>query len=91
MAKLLLLLWLLSQMSYATPPLFLTDKQQSYPLKFDILEDKTGDLTIADVIKEEFSAGFTSIKNPFVNYGITRSVYWIKFQISNEERDIDKW
>ena len=92
MAKLLLLLlWLLSQMSYAATPIVLTDKQQSYPLKFDILEDKTGELTITDVANVDNNQRFLPVKTPLATYGYTHSAFWVRFKITNEAKKTDKW
>jgi signal transduction histidine kinase/CheY-like chemotaxis protein len=86
-----LLCGLYSVTAYAAVPLILTDKQQSYVLKFDILEDKTGNLTLADITKLAITQNFTATQTPSVNYGYTRSVYWVRFQITNHAPQIDKW
>jgi len=88
---LFLLFCLLPTTATATTALVLTDKQQSYSVKFDILEDKTGNLTLADVQKTAIAQRFIPIEAPLVNYGFSKSVYWIKFQISNQATHIDKW
>lgn len=88
---LLLLFWFLPITVYADTPLVLTDKQQSYPVKFEVLEDKTGLLTINDVRKPDIAQRFIPVKTTSANYGFTKNVYWVKFQISNQASEIDKW
>jgi hypothetical protein len=94
MTKILIffLLWgLFPVSSYAGSSLSLTDEQQSYYLNFDVLEDKTGELTISDVIKDDITQRFLPVKTPLATYGYTHSAYWVRFKISNEAKKIDKW
>jgi signal transduction histidine kinase/FixJ family two-component response regulator len=77
--------------SYAVSSLSLTDEQQSYSLNFDILEDKTGELTITDVTKDDITQRFSPVKTTLATYGYTRSAYWVKFKITNEAKKTDKW
>jgi len=77
--------------SYAVSSLGLTDEQQSYSVIFDILEDKTGELTITDVTKDNISQRFSPVKTTLASYGYTRSTYWVRFKITNDAKKIDKW
>lgn len=86
------LLWgLFPVSSYAGSSLSLTDEQQSYYLNFDVLEDKTGALTIADMIKDDVAQNFSPIKTTLATYGYTHSAYWVRFKITNEAKKTDKW
>ncbi|MDP3334015.1 MAG: 7TM-DISM domain-containing protein, partial [Methylococcaceae bacterium] len=86
------LLWgLFPVSSYAGSWLSLTDEQQSYYLNFDVLEDKTGELTITDVIKDDVTQRFSPVKTTLATYGYTHSAYWVRFKITNEAKKIDKW
>jgi len=76
---------------YATVSLTLTDKQPYQALKFAVLEDKTGHLTLADVTKPIMASRFITPQNKAVNYGFTHNVYWIKFQITHQSPEIDNW
>jgi len=76
---------------YSAVSLTLTDKQQNQPLKFAVLEDKTGHLTITDVAKPSMASRFITPQNKAVNYGFTHNVYWIKFQITHQSPEIDNW
>ena len=69
----------------------LSNQQQRYALKFDILEDKTGDLTIEDITKKEIAIRFVSPNTSSVNYGRTQSVYWLRFQLNHQATNIDQW
>jgi hypothetical protein len=87
----LLLFCLLPITSYALAPLVLTDKQQSYPVSFSVLEDKTGDLTINDIIKADYEQYFVTIPRSSINYSFTSNAYWVRFQVSNQASNVDKW
>jgi signal transduction histidine kinase/FixJ family two-component response regulator len=76
---------------YAVSSLDLTDEQQSYSLSFDILEDKTGELTITDITNSYHAQNFLAVKTPLATYGYTHSAYWVKFKITNEAKQINKW
>jgi len=76
---------------YATVSLTLTDKQPYQALKFAVLEDKTGHLTLADVTKPIMASRFIATQNNVVNYGFTQNVYWVKFQITHQSPEIDNW
>ena len=87
----LLLFYLLPITTYALAPLVLTDKQQSYPISFSVLEDKTGNLTINDIIKTDYAQYFVAIPRSSINYSFTSNAYWVRFQVSNQATNVDKW
>jgi signal transduction histidine kinase/DNA-binding response OmpR family regulator len=77
--------------SYAITPLVLSDKQESYNLKFDVLEDKTAQLTINEVSQPTMAQNFNDIQTELANYGYTHSAYWIRFQIAQQSPSISQW
>lgn len=87
----LLLFGLLPIFSYADSSLNLIDEQQSYSLNFDILEDKTGELTITDITNSHHEQNFLPVKTPLASYGYTSSAYWVRFKITNKAKKVDKW
>ncbi len=71
----------LISMEYVT----LTDSIGEYPLGryLEVLEDKSGDLTIGDVSSSKRSNLFIKSKWETPNYGYTDSVFWIRFGLKN--------
>jgi adenylate cyclase len=55
----------------------------------EYLEDKDGKLVFADIRKMETVWKKSEQKN--LNFGFTTSVYWIKFQIENEQDEYKHW
>jgi len=78
------LLWIPIQV-FAAPPVILEEGKGKYPLglHLDILEDKEGKLTIEQVKSKEFENKWIQNKIEIPNFGITQSVYWVKFNIEN--------
>lgn len=54
----------------------------------DVLEDASGQLTIADVTSARFAFQFASVPLTELFFGYTSSAYWIRFTVENQ-RDID--
>ncbi len=69
--------------SGALNPLTLHNKTESSPLAghIDILEDKTGTMTINEVSSPETDSLF---KSPVKSRGFAKSVYWLRFTIENK-------
>ena len=74
-------------------PLILTDEQGQYPLglHLDILEDPSGELTIAEVASPEYAASFEPSQEAVPNYGFTESVFWLRLRLRSETRQADEW
>ncbi|OQX23166.1 MAG: hypothetical protein BWK80_27375 [Desulfobacteraceae bacterium IS3] len=51
-------------------------------LYLEYLEDTSGNLTIKEASSEKFSEKFVPSKRETLNFGYTRSAYWIKFNLS---------
>jgi PAS domain S-box-containing protein len=74
-------------------PLVLTDEQDQYPLglHLELLEDPGGELTIEDVSSPEFATRFTPSQVGVPNFGFTDSVFWVRFRLDNQTRQMDEW
>ncbi|MCB1189301.1 MAG: SpoIIE family protein phosphatase [Leptospiraceae bacterium] len=70
---------------HSSPTIVLEKNVQKYPLglHLETLEDKTGKLDFEQVRTPEFSNKFMASKKETPNFGITNSVYWVKFSIEN--------
>ena len=77
----------------ALEPLILTDQQGEYQLGryFDILEDPSGELTIADVTSPEYATQFVRNQVAVPNYSITDSAYWLRLRVRNETNLTNQW
>ncbi|MGK7923301.1 MAG: 7TM diverse intracellular signaling domain-containing protein, partial [Trichodesmium sp.] len=67
----------------------LNDKIQKYPLglHLEIFEDKTRELTIEDVVNQEFTPSNQNIPN----LGVKTSAIWVRFRVKNEASLTQKW
>ncbi|RQH20951.1 hybrid sensor histidine kinase/response regulator, partial [Okeania hirsuta] len=70
-------------------PVILTDENTKYllGLHLEIFEDQTRELTIEDVVNQEFTPSNKSIPN----FGITKSAIWVRFRIKNQASLTQKW
>lgn len=77
----------------ALPPLVLDSAAEAFPLAghLEILEDKTGSLTIADVSSPAFSSRFRLEKRAVPSFDFTSSVYWVRFSIVDEAGVKRRW
>ncbi|MEB3343452.1 7TM diverse intracellular signaling domain-containing protein [Okeania sp.] len=67
----------------------LKDNVQKYPLglNLEIFEDKTRELTLENVVNQEFTP--SNKKKP--NLGVTTSAIWVRFQVKNQAILPQKW
>ncbi|WP_426563341.1 7TM diverse intracellular signaling domain-containing protein [Dapis sp. BLCC M172] len=67
----------------------LNDNIQKYPLglHLEIFEDKTRELTIEDVVNQEFTPNNKNIPN----LGIKKSAIWVRFRVKNQASLTQKW
>ena len=74
-----------------TPPIIVDDdfRERAIGLDLDLLEDKTGALTFADVRSPENAARFVPSTKPVPNFGYTKSAYWARFSL-DDRRDTAK-
>jgi signal transduction histidine kinase/FixJ family two-component response regulator len=74
-------------------PLVLTDEQGEYPLglHLEYLEDPTGQLTIDDVAGPAYADQFTPSQSEWPNFGLTNSIYWLRFQVDNQAAQNTVW
>lgn len=49
----------------------------------ETLEDKSGSINVFSIISGDYDNSFTKVKNLIPNYGITKSVYWTRFTLTN--------
>lgn len=70
----------------ASPPLVLHSNAESSPLSghMDILEDKTGKLTISEVSSPGSYRMFRPDMRTVPSFGFTSSAYWVRFTIGKE-------
>ena len=71
----------------------LTNGQGEYPLglHMEILEDPGGQLTFEEVSSPSFDARFTPSQAQNPVYGLTNSVYWVRFELDNEASRRTNW
>ncbi|MGK7918908.1 MAG: 7TM diverse intracellular signaling domain-containing protein [Trichodesmium sp.] len=67
----------------------LNDNIQKYPLglHLEIFEDKTRELTIEDVVNQEFTPSNQKVPN----LGIKTSAIWVRFRVKNQASLTQKW
>ncbi|MFK7923064.1 MAG: response regulator [Bacteroidia bacterium] len=58
--------------------------------KVEVFEDSVGGLTIDQVSSGSLSNAFKRWDKPILNFGMTRSIHWIRISIDNPERE-DLW
>lgn len=89
--RLLVSLWLVAvvlsvalPVAAATSTLHIGDAGERYEVGscLEILEDPSGERTIADVASASASSAFTSVDASTVNRGVSSSVYWVRFTLS---------
>ena len=70
-------------------PVILTDENTKYPLglHLEIFEDKTRELTIEDVVNQEFTPSNQKVPN----LGIKTSAVWVRFRVENQASLTQKW
>ena len=75
------------------PPVVMEKGKELYELGFnlDIYEDKTGKLTINDVIKPEWLSKFKTSKKKVPNFGFTSSHFWARVKITNPSKVKGDW
>ncbi len=57
----------------------------------EILEDKTGNLTIEDIKKPEIQRRFVASEQDEPGFGFTSSVYWVRLNVTNQEEQEIRW
>ncbi len=76
------LILLLMNSLFAIEPIVLTVDKGEYPigLNLEILEDKEGKLTLADVRKNEIENLWTKSNKEVPSFGYTKSAFWVRFK-----------
>ena len=75
----------------ADESIVLNDERDFYTIgeKLEILEDKSTELTIEDVLSPGISHRFTPGNTQFPNFGLSASAYWFRFSVKNESIEKD--
>ena len=75
------------------PPVVMEEGKESYELglHLDLYEDKTGKLTIDDVIKPELLSQFKTSTKKVPNFGFTKSHFWARVKITNPSKVKGDW
>ena len=83
----------LTPSSFAEEVLILTDEIKEYPLNnyLEILEDKTGSLSVKDILRPESDSRFVKNSNKVPNFGYTNSTIWVRVKIKNHSIDNTRW
>jgi diguanylate cyclase (GGDEF)-like protein/PAS domain S-box-containing protein len=63
-------------------PIFANDEVYRAAPAMDLFEDKTGQLNINDIVGSKFDGKFKANVSKSFNFGVTSSVFWLRFQIS---------
>ena len=90
---LLTTLFFLSWSTVSLGSLVLLDSKGFYTvgLYLDILEDKTGLLTINDISKPKFSSKFKKSTSEAPNFGGSKSYFWARLKINNRATKKKDW
>ncbi|MEA5509622.1 7TM-DISM domain-containing protein [Crocosphaera sp. UHCC 0190] len=74
-------------------PIILKSNKIKYPisLNLDILEDKSRELTIKEIISPEYSSQFIPNHQETPNLGFSKSNFWVRFSVKNEADIEKKW
>jgi signal transduction histidine kinase/class 3 adenylate cyclase/predicted Ser/Thr protein kinase len=77
--------------AWALQPVNLSGGRGCYPLGLELeyLEDTEGKWSLSDVLQR--SDRFRPTRQRIPNFGLTRSVYWIRLQLSNQTREASRW
>ncbi len=52
----------------------------------ETLEDKSGNINVFTIISGDLDSDFKKVKNMIPNYGVTKSVYWVRFTLTSNVR-----
>ncbi len=71
---------------HAAEPIIVSQEKEAYPLGLymDILEDKTGVLTIKDILKPETAGLFQQSNEKAPGFGFSDSAYWARIKIKSK-------
>ena len=77
----------------AVEPVKLIDSKENYSLglSLEYLEDKTGHLTLEDIIEGKLPQPFVASKKETPNFGFTESVYWFRLDLQSQHSSVHEW
>lgn len=72
--------------TFTEASMFIQSEIKKYNIheSMEILEDKTGNITINEVSTNRFSKQFKLNDKGVPSYGYSKSVYWVRFELSNQ-------
>jgi PAS domain-containing protein len=70
---------------YADSDLSINDSEDKIFIgnRCETLEDKPGSINVYSIISGDYNNRFKQVKSIIPNYGFTKSVYWVRFNLSN--------
>jgi len=70
---------------YAAENLWVNDQDNIIFLgnRCETLEDKSGSYNVYSIISGDYNDRFTRVKDSIPNYGFSKSVYWVRFSLTN--------
>ncbi|HJV85960.1 MAG TPA: diguanylate cyclase [Noviherbaspirillum sp.] len=73
--------------------LVLSDEAESYSLgrHLSFLEDRSGTLTFDEIRNDTGRFAFTPSRTDALNFGFTRSVYWLRADLENLNSEVTHW
>jgi signal transduction histidine kinase/CheY-like chemotaxis protein/predicted Ser/Thr protein kinase len=79
--------------AWALQTVTLSGERDRHPLshRLEYLEDPDGQLGLSDVLDPERAGKFRPTTQRIPNFGLTSSVYWVRFQVSNQTRAKSRW
>jgi len=88
-----ILLWLSSFYLYAQNIVKLEEDKFSYPLgrKIEILEDRTKQLSLQDILRPDNQSKFKLHNKDIHNQGFTDVDFWMRFQVENNAEADHEW
>lgn len=77
----------------AAEAVILRDGQQSYSLSRDLgyLEDKTGKVTLNDILSGASGQSFIPSQSETPNFSFTESAYWFRVELRNLDSQVTEW
>ncbi|MFH1139458.1 MAG: 7TM-DISM domain-containing protein [Pseudomonadota bacterium] len=90
----LIICLLLINTAVAAQKLVLDDSAENYILGgpfLDVLEDKTGRLTINEASSLPLTSSYTQLNQPVPNFGMTDSAFWFRFSIESKTSQPRDW
>ena len=80
------------RLGHAAEVVNLVDGTEVYPLnRLSYLEDKEGRMNLQDVMSGEGGATFLPGEKDIANFSFTKSAYWFRIDLTNQDSPIHDW